>query len=466
MELVYYLILAACFVACLANWRVGLYLCVLMDVVRDPVRKLTEDQSVLLTIATASLWLAVFLGVVARDQAQMWSAFRRYPGLKWGVVLLVLAILPGAFLSMILYRNGYVLSVIGVISYIAPLMGLAIGWTFPRAERDITKLLQFYVIVNSIGLIGTALEWQGIEFPGLGGIKMDWLRYHGMTEIKLIAGFYRSPDIMGLHAAHVAIFAMILAMRFRGLPRICWLSLAMWALACALISGRRKMIGIPLVFIAIYLFLASARGSRIVSSAGVVFTTLLVIAGVGMLAIREGDTTRDYQEYASTIFSQGFQRSGGIADSVLHTIYQSGLLGSGLGSATQGAHYAGIQTQKNWQEDGVSRLFKELGLPGVILVGVSGLCFLSVVWRGTRLIPPSDRTLELQLALIAVVGGNAASFISSHQQYSGDPMSGMLVLFLLGAALGMPRIRFQRLRRQQQSEQAVAPSAASTELAL
>ncbi|MFV0444368.1 MAG: hypothetical protein ACK5Q5_12430, partial [Planctomycetaceae bacterium] len=41
--------------------------------------------------------------------------------------------------------------------------------------------------------------------------------------------------------------------------------------------------------------------------------------------------------------------------------------------------------------------------------------------------------------LMSVVAGDAASFVISHQQFSGDPVSGMLVMIMVGIVLGAPR---------------------------
>lgn len=448
MESVYYLILGLCLLATIANWRLGVLLCILMDVIRDPVRKLSDGQSVMVTATAGVLWVGVFLGLAASQGRELRAAFRRYPALKRGILCLVGAIIPGALLALFMYRSGYVLAAIGTVSYLAPLIGLAIGWAYPRYEKDITRLLAIYVAVNAVAMAGTVLEWRGYEFPGLGGIGVEWIRHHASLQLKLIAGIYRSPDIMGLHAAHIAIFSTILAMRAKPLGRVTWTSLAVWGMTCVLLSGRRKMIGIPLIFLAAFLLLNILRGSKHASRPMIAGIVLSIAAGVALFSVREVSTSNDYQEYATTLLTRGVERSNElITGSVISTLQQSGVFGSGLGSATQGTYYTGIRIRKNWQEDGISRLFKELGVPGVVLIGLSTWSVILVVRTAIRLIPPDESSQQLQLALLAVVMGNAASFTASHQQYSGDPMNGLLVLFLLGCVLGCPRIYFQRLQR-------------------
>ena len=61
MELLYYAVVMLVILIALGDWRSALYLCVLLDALRDPVRKLTEGQPVAITIAGASVWAVVAL---------------------------------------------------------------------------------------------------------------------------------------------------------------------------------------------------------------------------------------------------------------------------------------------------------------------------------------------------------------------------------------------------------------------
>jgi hypothetical protein len=101
-----------------------------------------------------------------------------------------------------------------------------------------------------------------------------------------------------------------------------------------------------------------------------------------------------------------------------------------------------VVIHKSWQEDGGSRLFKELGIPGVLLVAVAGIFFFLAISQSLKLIPVWHPAQSLQICLVSVVAANLASFLISHQQYSGDPMTCLFVVFLVGAALGAPRLPY------------------------
>lgn len=439
---IYYLAIAIAVLISLVSWRAGLYLAVLFDVVRDPVRKLSDDHSVFITVAAAAIWGAVFLGLLFSDMSLIRLSLSRYPSLRRGITWLVMAVIPGALISTALYHGGYKLAIIGGISFIAPLLGIAIGFSFPKTEVDLKRILSFYVIVNSVTLIGTILEWKKYNFPGLGGIDMEWIRHHGHLQVELIAGFYRSPDIMGLHAAHVIVFCAVLAMQSKDLAKLGWSALGVWAAFCLLLSGRRKMIGIPLIFVASFILISFLRGSRGASKLGGVITILAVLGVVFVFSSEEVQSTQEYQEFATTLITRGVERSNEVVlGSVFETLRQSGILGSGLGSATQGSHYVKMgRRPKAWQEDGVSRCFKELGVIGVVFLFFAIFNFLQTVVRSLKIIPPTHSTQQFQIGLLAVVLGNMASFAISHQQYSGDPVNALMVLFLLGTVLGMPRL--------------------------
>lgn len=443
--------IVVCSLIAISNWRLGLYLAIFMDVARDPVRKISESHSVFLTVAGTLIWGGVLLGAMNSDGSEIRSMLRRFPKLSVALQCLILSLLPGVALSLVMYDGGYKLVAIGLISYLGPLVGIAVGFVVPVKERDIYRVFKFYSVVNGIALIGTVFEAMGYSHPVLGGLDdMEWIRQQsGGLLVNLRAGIYRSPDIMGLHAAHVIVFSMMLGLRSRGVERICWMAMIAWGFNAVLLSGRRKMIGLPLVFIASYLGLGMWRGSRAASRLATLATLSAIGMAMAMFVMKSsGDVYQgnEYTQYAATLFTQGGGRAKElIGDSILVTVYQSGVLGSGIGSATQGSHYVAVKRKNAWQEDGASRLFKELGLPGVVLILFFAGYMFSTVRDAMNLIPPDHPLALKQIGVLSIVLGNAASFAISHQQYSGDPGSAILVVLMLGMVLGLPRIYFREV---------------------
>ena len=452
METLYYASVALVMVIALGDWRSGLYLAVVLDALRDPIRKLTESQSVAITIAGACVWVVVAFGAFRTERHASNTMVRMYPKLKQVPPVLILAMLPGAVLSVLLYTSGRKLALIGGTSYMLPLVGVALGFLIVNSARSVERFLKVYIIINSMMLVGVPLEYMGLTFPGLGGIEMDWIRYHKDYTVKLIAGFYRSPDIMGLHAANLVVFALILAERTRGERRLGWLAFAFWGGYCVLLAGRRKMMGIPLVFLAGVLFIGHLRGAR-KARKWMLAAGLCAFVGFSIFLVTAEDESSDaHLAYAATTFTEGPQRANTlIVGGSIGTIIQSGALGAGLGTCTQGGRYADVQrafASRGWQEDGVSRLFLEFGIPGIVVLLMAGMIVTRAALRALRFVPANSPIQLFQIAILSAFLGNAASFVISHQHFSGDPGGAIIAMLLFGVFFGIPRLLHTAPRQQ------------------
>lgn len=443
----------ACLIS-LGNWRAGIYAAILLDFVRDPVRKLDPDEPVLVTVSLLGLWGVITLSAWNQEHWRVREFLRDNPRVFAAFQWLVIAILPGIVMSMLLYSQGYLLVALGTVSYLAPSAGVVIGLLYAQHPQEITRLLRFYCLVNGIALTGVIAEYVGMNWSALGGMRgMQWIRYSGGDTVNLVAGFYRSPDIMGLHAAQLVMFSMVLTAQSRRGWSPGWLLLAAFGSLCLLLSGRRKMLGMPLVFIAVFAALCHWRGMRRFHYIAVPIAALGVAAGGIYLVATEEFVADEYTNFAGTLVTEGATRSQEIwGGSIASTLNQSGVMGAGIGSATQGAYHVRGSAprergQGGWQEDGVSRLFLELGVPGVIFVLASGLTLLGALRDAIFQIDRNSPLAYLQLMLLAVVAGNLASFAISHQHYSGDPPSALIVLMVLGMALAVPRMVEEREER-------------------
>ena len=438
-----FLIGFACLTA-VANWRKAIYVGILVDVLRDPVRKLIPGKPIYVTLSGAVVWLLIVLVAAVVSRRDIRQMLRTYPQLRSAMRYLLIAMIPAAIVSVLLQPNGILLAVIGGATYLIPVLGIGAGFAMSKRKDAILKVLEFYVIVNSIMLIGVILQYVGSNFPALGGIDFKWIRYRDGYIVDLMCGWYRSPDIMGLHAAHVIMFGLLLAAEKRSGSQPLWLTLALWAAFCVLVSGRRKMIGVPLVFIGCFMTLAWLYGvHRIGRFATVLATSAAIGAGLSFLILGT-DQSNDYTDYASSLFTEGAGRTSEIVvGSTLSTVNSLGIFGSGLGSATQGRNYVsqGTGSTRGWQEDGISRLIAEFGLIGVMFVVAAFVLVIRSVLASLRMIAANSRVKVLQLGLFSIVAGNLASFMISHQQYSGDPVNALFVTLILGMAFAVPNLQ-------------------------
>ncbi|PAY18783.1 hypothetical protein CKO51_14535 [Rhodopirellula sp. SM50] len=444
MDSIFYIVVAIGALFAVTDWRAGLGIAIVLDCFRDPIRKLSEGEPTLLTYCVCAVWGAAFLNLFFGGHEGLRRVRLRFPWLERAMTWYLFGLIPGAVLSLALYQNGILLAGLGFISYAAPLLGVALGAALAFELKYLKRLLEIYVIVNSIAFIGSVAEYLMWDWPGLGGLKgFEWIRHMPGVIVRLISGFFRSPDIAGFHAANTMMVSAILLLNRgdkAGLKRRInplWLSTAIWSVVPLLLCGRRKMLIMPVIFIIAYLLYIQLAARRSVVQVLGYIVLIVVIGAIPLAMYRDEEGIEDHQAYYATTISDVAPRlKDNVAGSVIGTLKQSGVMGSGLGVATQGAQHFAVEAREGvWQEDGVSRLFKELGVPGVVLISIAISMVLSRCRREIR----RQRYLpliELQALIFALVMANVASFVASHQHFSGDPANALWVLLFGGVFVG------------------------------
>ncbi len=448
MDTVFYIIVGIGTLFAIADWRAGVMIAIVLDCFRDPVRKLTDGEPTLLTYCVCAVWGAAFVNLFMSGNPMLRRIRRQFPWLERSLTWYVMGLIPGAVLSLALYQNGVLLAGLGFASYAAPLLGVALGVALAGELKFLKRLLQVYVIVNSLALIGSIAEWLQWDWPALGGLKgFEWIRHMPGVIVQLVSGFFRSPDIAGFHAANVMMASAILLLNRGDQPgqrrriHLIWLTTAIWSAMPLLLCGRRKMLIMPIVFLVAYLlYLQWAARRNLLQAAGYLML-IVAIGAVPLIVYRDEEGLEDHQAYYATTFSDVAPRlKDNVAGGVIGTLKQSGMMGSGLGVATQGAQHFAVEARRGvWQEDGVSRLFKELGVPGVALISVAISMVLVRVRREVRR-QSHLPVIELQALVFALVVANFASFVASHQHFSGDPANALWVLLFCGIFIGLLQI--------------------------
>jgi hypothetical protein len=419
----------------LTGWKRGLPLGILIGALQDPIRKLTPGTPALMVLSSLPVWLAVYTQVFSQA-ARVWRDLRmRYPYLWKAGGLFVLSLLPAIVLVLRHGAEAWRIALLGIFAYGAPLLAAAVGFVYVREIRQLERLLAFYCGFTSLMMVGTALEFAEVlpEFAALGteALGTVWVRTTTGGPLSLISGFYRSPDIMAWHAAMLVMLGLTLAMHRRGARGAAWLLPVAWGALCLVIGGRRKAMMMPAVWAATVavVYLQPRRAGRFISLA----VMLAVVGGALYFAGGEIAVSEEYFAYASSAsIDSGARILDGAWGSVWGTLYQTGFLGAGIGSASQGMRHLGTDVQQSWQESGPSKIAVELGLPGLLAALILGLATLRSCAVAVRRTPFSAPGSQLQLGLTAVVAANAASFVVSHQIYTD-----MLVVHLTAVALGI-----------------------------
>jgi len=429
-------VLTACVVlaslVALRNWRWGIALGLLIGIVQDPIRKITPGTPGLMAVSSAPIWIAVLLSCLVARPRNVLGFRRAFPQVATWMLLLLICLIPATLQVFKLGPSVWQLALIGIYGYMCPLGAIVVGAIAVRSPRDLRRLLLFYLVVTGVFLVGVILEYHG-GFSGwrtLGtwALGANWDRHDRGYSFGLMTGFYRAPDLMSWHAATVVILSLTLALQARRARVIPLLGLAAFGAICLLLGGRRKMVMMPVIWLAVMLLSLTRQGriSRLLGLGGAAAVASVAIAiGSQEIGVAEG-----YYVYAGSAREDAAERILQTFRKVWQAYDEYGVTGLGIGTATQGSRYLGLPFQL-FYEGGLDKTMVELGAFGLF-------CALGLV---VRLVTTLGRQLRLQkghpapilhLGLAGLIAGNAASYFISHQAY-GDSV----VMFGTGMTIGL-----------------------------
>ena len=426
------LLLLACVIAFL-DWRRGWYLAIVCGVLQDPVRKMTAGTPVVITFSVVLVYLFVLLSAQGTLQNAVADVSRRFASLYLAVSVFVVFLLLAAANGLITYGLEYWKApALSFIIYLMPIPAMVLGYAFYRRDEDLLPFLVFYSVLTSIALIGVVLEHQGVGWSALGLVAATEgsnIRMLPGIQLTMIAGFYRAPDILAWHAATLAMIGITMAIRARELSRAWpWMLTAMWAVYACFLSGRRKALYMLIVFAVVFVW-RYARRLNVPQAVSFVTLCLLLFFVTHRLATSE--KTDAYVRAAALTEGELFTRlEGGFGE----TIQQSGFMGAGLGTATQGTQHFTEQKSFSWQEGGLGKLAIELGVPGVMAAAFLLFVFINYMFKITRAPDEAGTSQLFRCMLMAMIIANMANFTASAQAYS-DPVLTLMTAFLAGCLL-------------------------------
>lgn len=449
-QTLYFLYVGVASLIALTDWRRGLLLMILAGVLQDPVRKMMPDTPSWMVLAFLPIWFALCFKLFFSGKRPVAAFLRMYPKLESKLMLFLFSIALAFLVLLVKHGMGNVfVGVIGLISYIFPLIAMVAGFHFVRTKTDLTKLMAVYCIITAPFLVGGLLEYMGI-FPdwriiGTDVLGMNWIRHVPGYIVHLNAGFYRSPDVMGWHAALLMMFSLLMALSSKNtLAKFSWVGIAFWGGVILLISGRNKMIFMPLIFITVFGFsyLYKGKATKMVS------VVLGTMAFIGLFILLNSQVKLD-QEYLLYVQEGTATASDRVTqhgfEAVLVTFNQSGVLGEGLGSAATGARHGGASGIKTWQEGGLPKILVELGVTGLIAFFFLGISVVTMLFHLLRSIPVYSPVMPYFIGMVAILAANGASFVISHHVF-GDPFIITLTGFFLGITLSFSRWRFPQAK--------------------
>ena len=428
----------------LFGWRTGIALMIFLAAVQDPLRKLVPGTPGWLALVTVPVFAAALFACMTRTK-YFWGEFRVcYPMIARLLLLFAGLCLPAAWLSATYGRDSWMMTIVGAFSYSIIFLGIIAGFHYPRRLAELRWLLALYCLVHGAMLTGTLLEYYkwfpDAQVIGSKALGFEWVRRHGGYSVELVAGFYRSADVMGWHAAAVTMISFVLAFTSKGRRRIGWSLVSMLAIGALLMCGRRKMVYmLPVFLLALgWIYWNAGRASRIVAIAGLL---LLPVGAAWLVGDRLSEDTSNIRYYAESSDETLDRIEAHGYGALVGTYRQTGFFGSGLGVATPGIHHLDVERPRAWQESGTSRVLVELGVPGSIGMLLVMGAIVYALWRVTlRQLRERTPSAPYAAGMLAFFLANVGSLIVSGQILA-DPFIAAFLGFIVGLNLSVVRLQ-------------------------
>jgi hypothetical protein len=423
------------------GWRGALLYTVAVGFLQDPIRKIAEGSTYYGGLAFAC-FLITFLAL--KNVNRYWYAtYLFWTNQKLITLLPIFYYLIGFQALNSFARIGDIrLSIIGMLFYTLPLLALWVGFHLGKNQLLLREFLTVYVVLCSLCAISVLLDAQGVQNPLFNEVGKG-LGITGIGEGN--SGLWRTSEIAGWHLAAGACFSFILGMTSKNsFNQNTWFFLTIGLTFLTTTTGRRKALGIVIVFISLFLLYYSFSSQkskifRIVSS--IFLVVILSVSSYGLIFDESSQQNLDkYEERTSTLtidesqdrFNSGIQR-------LVRGIEIAGPFGFGVGAGTNTGN-TGISTSSLGQqslgyvsEGGGGRIVAELGYLGAIfflyIIFQLGLLYYRNFKLGLVGVPPDQ--FNILVGLLFFVIANAASFFQAAQLYSD-----LFVLIILGISFG------------------------------
>lgn len=419
---------------CFSDLRRGLFVCIAVGFLQDPLRKMTPGEPVALVALVALFAAATFLGAKLRGvqidvrRLNIWNTRVRQPILAFLVVVVL------ASLGTLVRTGSFVLTGIGLLAYLAPIPAVLMAARFARREANVIQFLRVYIICGTVMASGLYLSIFGFEWDLLRVVGEDLYLYSDEGRHRMLSGFFRTSEIAAWHAGMSACAAIMLAVlgakgRKITAPMGAWIC---YFLGAVLLTSRRKILLEVVIFVLLYGFLlfhfkrgASQLISRVLM-VGIAFVMIIhaltgserVLSSFNPYLARGGST-------------KGVDRLWGLGTELQYVVDQNGALGSGAGTGSQGAQYFGGGSDRvgGSAESGPGKVLAELGIPGFLVALWMIVSLGRYLWALIGRVDPESSSLAY--GFVAFLLANAGVFLAYHQIF-GDPF----VLLILGCVLG------------------------------
>jgi len=441
MLILFFVILAAACLVALSSERYALTAVLLIGFIQDPFRKIVPGEPIIFIVMVAVVFAALMLKVVNRTGINhitqpftYWVDYVHKP-LAFFVAILVLQF----FHSLFRWGN-VVVGTIGMISYIAPFLAIIVGYYSVDRLAHVRSFMKVYCIFGLVVAMSVTLSFMGFELNVFREVGAGLKIYDQGTVLRSFSGFMRTGEIAAWHLATTICFIVILCSTSQNRPPIFWATITILFLLLAItFTGRRKMLMLLSLFAVFYIFGYFYLRKALSVTALMACASVVFILWLGIEFLFPSGYSSDVQNYlarGSSVYSGASSRFFELGiNPVRWAYYRVGLLGGGLGIASQGAHFFQSSSIAGGSgEGGLGKVMVELGLPGLLIIIWLSIAFARYIVRCINL--SSQPFVKTQL-MVLILGTavfllvNVMTFTVATQVY-GD----IFILLILGLVSG------------------------------
>jgi hypothetical protein len=438
----------------IAEWRMGLLLCLVTAILQDPLRKITPNQPVFYVLFVGVVFAGMCIGALARGVPLNPNIiFKRYRHIAVPLSVFPLLLIVQAFNSYLRFDNPTI-SLAGLLTYVMPLVSIVCAYqlVFRQGEFRIYQFIKWYVVCIALVLTTVYLEYSGYNWQVLGTVGQKLIVYDEVSghELPSFAGLFRAPEIAAWHAMTAASFGLLLifsrGINFMQLLKA--LAVAAVLIGLGLLTGRRKIVIEFAVFVSTYVILLVIFERGVGKLAIIAFTGAALLGYLWLASgLREGVPERHdkessnysrYLAHTESAFQAVPSRFVELGIAPVMWAYDSfGLFGAGLGAGTQGTqHFGGGALAP--AEGGLGKITLELGVPGLFVIGWIAILIFGQLRRIMRVASRHSRRIaRLSFGLFSLLVANLAGFSVATQAY-GDPFILLILSWTLGFLLAVP----------------------------
>ena len=435
------IVIAAVVISIEYGWRGALFYTIAVGFLQDPIRKIAEGSTYYGGLAFAC-FLITFVALNNANKIR-YTTYFFWTNQKLITILPIFYYLIGFQALNSFARIGDIrLSLVGILFYLLPILALSVGFHLGRNNTLLRDFLKVYVICCAIFAFTVLLDAQGIKNPLFDEVGTGL----GITHIgEGNSGLWRTSEIAGWHLAAGACFAFILGMTSKNsFQQNIYFFLTIGLTFLTHTTGRRKALGIVIVFIALFLlyYSTSSQKSRIFKIASSLFlVTILALSSYGLIFDQTSiENLQKYEERTAGLTLNETQNrfNSGVAR-LLRGIEIAGPFGFGVGAGTNtgdtgiNASSLGQRSLGYVSEGGGGRIVAELGYLGslffIYILIQLGILYYKNFKMGLSFLP-SD-VFNVLVGLLIFVIANVVSFFQAAQLYSD-----LFVLILIGICFG------------------------------